>query len=67
MHSQDGTAKSGLAPFEFGPGGTAGGRRGGKSKPVKASIELSQAAANTAGDDAEKVKPKGTRFASKDR
>ena len=41
MHSQDGTVKSGLAPFEFGPGGTAaGGRRGGKSKPVKATVEL---------------------------
>lgn len=40
MHSQDGTVATGLAPFEFGHPGAAGGRRAGKSKPVKATAEI---------------------------
>ena len=63
MHSQDGsTVTSGLAPFDFGTGGTGGGRRGNSNKkPVKASADAIEPAA------AAKVQPKGTRFQSKDR
>ena len=55
MHSQDGTVANGAA-FEFGPGG----RKAGRSKPVKAS-EGALVPAKA------KVQPKGTRFASSDR
>ena len=59
MHSQDGTATGGHAPFEFGAA-LPGGRRG-YSKPTKADPTVLEKA------DGSKIEPKKTRFQSKDR
>lgn len=59
MHSQDGTATGGHAPFEFGAA-LPGGRRG-YSKPTKADATILEKA------DGSKIEPKKTRFQSKDR
>mmetsp|Transcript_35468 Transcript_35468/g.43396 ORF Transcript_35468/g.43396 Transcript_35468/m.43396 type:complete len:103 (-) Transcript_35468:3653-3961(-) len=68
MHSQDGnTVSGGAANFDF--GSAAGNRRAGsKSRPIKASMDVSTAAGTgDEGGSARKVQPKGTRFQSKDR
>ena len=63
MHSQDGTVASGHAPFEF---GTAKGGTRKSNQPIKAG-ELAEMPARGGSSDASKIKPKGTRFQSKDR